>query len=61
MFDLRGTRSNDVGVLSRIGHELFDDDGEEILALHSLDDSILVRKDSNGIRVVNNEHVDVWI
>ena len=48
----------DVGVVRRIGKELFVDDGEQVFAAHSPEHIVLVGSDDGGIGVVDEQGLD---
>jgi hypothetical protein len=58
VLDLRGGREHDVGVAGRVGEEVLEDDGEEVLAGEPLDDPRAVGRRRRRVGVVDDERVD---
>ena len=61
LFELRGGRQHDVGITRGIGDEVLAHHGEQVLARKPLQHLVLLRHHDHGVRVVNEEGVDLLI
>ncbi len=58
VFELGGRREQDIGVVRRVGGEVLEDHGEQVLAAQTLEHCALVWSDRGRVAVVDEEGVD---
>ena len=58
VLEKRRRRQHDVRVARRVGVDLLEDDGEEIVALEPFEHAVLIRGRRQRIAVVDEEHLD---
>ena len=59
MFELRGGGQHVVGEVGRVGHEMFEHDGEQVLARKALGHFVRLRRDGDRVAVVDHEGFDL--
>jgi hypothetical protein len=58
VFEKGGGGQDDVGEIGGVGLELFEDDGEEIVAPEAAADGVLIGRDGGRVRVVDDQGLD---